>query len=477
MRSFSPNWHIDNWWPQQESNLHLPLRRGLLYPFNYGAAKPRIVPQVGAVIQRLMVKNPADLPITMTCGLFRRHPASTIKVRMSSHPGFIASSANIADAGTAQLQSRAPKTDDELAIQCVLDTATRSSTGILIYPALWITLTAFTGVASDLPWFTGLNAIGLILLALARLAVTHLMPVLMATRRRLGESLFTHLLQVNAFYWGCLTAASLFWTPVEPMAWVMLVSAVAFCAGGNTLLAINPALRASFPLAMMTPVVLAQLLDPGQRSIMLLALQAIFAVYLVKSSRLVSDDYWAARHAQRVSDQRTRELELASLTDGLTQTPNRTFFERQYAYEWARQCRHGGHVAVLILDLDHFKVINDTHGHPVGDICLQRVARALRQGVHRSCDFVARYGGEEFVILLPETDLDGAADVAERLLESIRQIHLECNGAVISLTASIGFAAMVPSSAHPAKGLVHLADKALYSAKAQGRDRARPGAP
>ncbi|RZL08519.1 MAG: GGDEF domain-containing protein [Rubrivivax sp.] len=391
---------------------------------------------------------------------------------MSSHTGSMPPSASFAAAGTPQLISRPPVTDDELAIRCTLDTAVRSSTGVFIYLAFWVTITLFAGVAEQLPWFTGLNAAALGLLAVARMVLKQLLPVLMTTHRRQAEWLFNNLMRANALYWGCLTGFCLYWPPLAPISVIMLVSTVGFCAGGNTMLAIHPALRYSYPLLMVVPVVVAEALNPSQYNVMLMLLQGIFAVYLVKSSRMVYDDYWAARHAQRLSDERARELEVASLTDGLTQLPNRLYFDRQYEYEWARQCRHGGHVAVLILDLDHFKRINDTHGHPVGDICLQRVAAALRDSVMRSCDFVARYGGEEFVVLLPETDQAGAADVAQRLLDSLRRIQLECNGMAIPLTGSIGYAAMVPTAGWNPKALIHQADKALYSAKAKGRDRA-----
>src|SRR5690606_32385162 len=138
-----------------------------------------------------------------------------------------------------------------------------------------------------------------------------------------------------------LTGACPVWPPLEPLAGIMLVTTVGFCAGGNTLLAVNPALRSSYPVAMMATLLVAEMISPSQRQVMLMALQVIVAIYLVKSSRLVHDDYWAGRRAQRLSEERARELELASLTDGLTQLPSRMYFDRQFTYEWARQCRHG----------------------------------------------------------------------------------------------------------------------------------------
>ncbi len=146
-------------------------------------------------------------------------------------------------------------------------------------------------------------------------------------------------------------------------------------------------------------------------------------------------------------------------------------FDRQLTHEWARQCRRGGHLSVLLVDLDHFKNINDSFGHPFGDTCLQAVAQALQEACGRSTDFVARYGGEEFVVLLPDTDASGAERVALQMLAQVRELVLRSEALEVRVTCSIGVATVTPRHDKRATDLVQRADNALYAAKHGGRNR------
>jgi diguanylate cyclase (GGDEF)-like protein len=123
---------------------------------------------------------------------------------------------------------------------------------------------------------------------------------------------------------------------------------------------------------------------------------------------------------------------------------------------------------VLVIDLDHFKRINDEHGHPVGDRCLIAVATTLQTGLNRAVDLAARYGGDEFVVLLTDTPALAAAEIAERLRIAVQSIELEHGGQRVPISCSIGVATLSPR-AIPNKptALVALADKALYRAKGQ----------
>lgn len=370
------------------------------------------------------------------------------------------------------LESQAPQSDEQLARRCVLDTAARSATGTFVYPAIWFTLVLATGTHDRWPLLAWLNVLGLGLLALLRMALNHRLEHLLTVRLRTTSWVFTVLTLLMAFYWGALTAWCMAHAPDETLSWVMLAATVGFCAGGNTMVGINPTLRLSYPGLMIAPVFLVEVLMPTASHLMMAALEGAFGIYLVRSSRVVHDDYWHMLQTQRLSDARARSLELASLTDGLTQIPNRPHFDRQFQYEWERQCRHGAPVSVMLVDLDHFKSINDTYGHPFGDACLQAVSQALSGSMGRSTDFVARYGGEEFVVLLAQTDGEGARVVAERLLQQVREISLSHQGAPVHITCSIGVASTVPHGSEPPAALVKRADDALYRAKHHGRNRA-----
>jgi diguanylate cyclase (GGDEF)-like protein len=181
---------------------------------------------------------------------------------------------------------------------------------------------------------------------------------------------------------------------------------------------------------------------------------------------------------QRVVD-RTRELEQAnrllaeaSRTDALTGLPNRRGFLEVVEHELERSARADRVCSVVMIDLDHFKEINDRHGHAVGDAVLQKAAALLRD-VLRAEDLVARWGGEEFIVLLAETSGDAAGLVAEKVRLALSSSTFEHDGVAERLTASFGVAEH--RHAQPLDLTIAAADRALYRAKAAGRDRVMVG--
>lgn len=159
--------------------------------------------------------------------------------------------------------------------------------------------------------------------------------------------------------------------------------------------------------------------------------------------------------------------------DGLTQIANRRHFDEHLQQEWLRLSRERHPLALILCDIDYFKNYNDTYGHQEGDDCLIEIAQTLKNSVKRPADLVARYGGEEFVLILPNTDCEGAMFVAEEIRTQVRKLKItHVNSAVSSyVTLSIGISSVVPSLQINAESLVAAADRALYAAKAQGRDR------
>lgn len=163
-------------------------------------------------------------------------------------------------------------------------------------------------------------------------------------------------------------------------------------------------------------------------------------------------------------------LEVLAHTDPLTQALNRRALTVRLVSEMDRARRYGAELSMLMVDLDHFKKINDTMGHLVGDDVLRELAQLLQESV-RSVDFVARYGGEEFVVVLPETQMPGATKFAERLRERIANTGFVSQHGGVRLTASIGVASYPTSEVHTVDDLFARADEALYRAKAEGRNR------
>ena len=171
-------------------------------------------------------------------------------------------------------------------------------------------------------------------------------------------------------------------------------------------------------------------------------------------------------HQERVASR----ANAAAATDALTGCANRRALEEQARVELAYAQRSGRACALVIADVDHFKRVNDTHGHTVGDALLVDVARVLRASV-RPGDLVARYGGEEFCVLLRDADATLATVAAERLCAALRALHFETNGTVVPVRASFGVAASAGGGPDAWDSLVRRADVALYAAKEQGRDR------
>jgi diguanylate cyclase (GGDEF)-like protein len=156
--------------------------------------------------------------------------------------------------------------------------------------------------------------------------------------------------------------------------------------------------------------------------------------------------------------------------DGLTGVLNKRYFLERLDADVAHARRYHQHLSLLLFDIDHFKAVNDTYGHPSGDHILRGVASVVTSAVRRE-DVFARYGGEEFGVLARSTDLSTAVDLAERLRRTVETGHFDAEGTVIPVTISVGVASLTQLPERTAAALVAAADEALYRAKAAGRNR------
>jgi diguanylate cyclase (GGDEF)-like protein len=162
-------------------------------------------------------------------------------------------------------------------------------------------------------------------------------------------------------------------------------------------------------------------------------------------------------------------IERMATTDGLTGLTNHRQFQQIFAAVAARAERYGRPVSLILTDIDHFKSVNDTYGHPVGDKVLRRVADVLRRSARRT-DVVARYGGEEFAVLMEETGRSGAVQIAERIRLAVEDEVFHCENGTFGCTLSLGIATFPQDAANKAR-LTECADQALYQAKRSGRNR------
>lgn len=180
---------------------------------------------------------------------------------------------------------------------------------------------------------------------------------------------------------------------------------------------------------------------------------------------------------RKAQEKRLREtnqiLQQLSLLDGLTGIANRRHFDQFLDQEWQRAIRRTAPLALIMIDIDYFKIYNDRYGHQMGDHCLQRVAQILRDNLLRSSDLVARYGGEEFAIVLPDTNQAGAMAVAEKLRVQVAAAGIPHAGSKAGavVTVSLGVGGRIPNPAYHPADLIAAVDHALYQAKRAGRNR------
>lgn len=171
----------------------------------------------------------------------------------------------------------------------------------------------------------------------------------------------------------------------------------------------------------------------------------------------------------RALEDEAKRLHDLSVTDGLTQVSNHRAFQERVTEEFRRAQRYDDPLALILIDVDHFKAVNDQLGHQAGDEVLRNFAASVRLAI-RETDFLARYGGEEFAVLLPKTHLAGALTVAERISQEVRRIKVGGDHG-LRITASFGISAYPNRSVSTPEQLVRTSDEAMYRAKREGRNK------
>lgn len=360
---------------------------------------------------------------------------------------------------------------EQLQIHALNDLTNRAKSGIMTYLFVWLLIAFSYDILNQHPSFFLINSLLLAAICIAR--VVHYVAMRKVTDENISfyyQWLVVSILAASA-HWGGMTAWIIYDPALAELQMLAMLILPAFGLGGACTLSISSEIRILYPTLMFVPCISVLVYQGGTDNMLVAALMTFSMLYIFSSSRSSHNDYWEAITNHMVAEERAELMEKLSTTDPLTQLKNRMYFDNEFAREWKRSSRLKCPLSVIMVDLDHFKRINDNFGHMFGDECLRQVSATIANEVMRPSDCVARYGGEEFVILLPNTDETGAAIIAERILKAVQNIKLKASGEAVTLTCSIGGATVVPNFREDRADLIRRADTALYHAKNGGRNQ------
>lgn len=359
--------------------------------------------------------------------------------------------------------------NEEMLFAANSDIKRRSVTGCFIYLLLW-----FANIIPDKLYVTSPEiclwaTVVFILLAAARVVLMAYFERIYRRSVLTWKLLFYPIIWSPALCWGLLCSLAMTLPLLEPFSMVIIITTAGLTGGGVTALLASRVLTIGLISCLLLPGLITAFVFEGSNS----SLGFVFGIYwlgMYSVTRIQHREYWRALHSSFVIKRYNTELERLNTLDGLTGLKNRSFFDNSLKKEIKAAARVQASISLLLIDIDHFKAINDRHGHLVGDECLRRLSVVLQRSVQRETDVVARYGGEEFAVILSGNDLDQALVVAERIRTAVEDIDPYHGEIKIAFTVSVGVASCIPSPGFKEVQLIEKADSALYKAKNSGRN-------
>jgi diguanylate cyclase (GGDEF)-like protein len=284
----------------------------------------------------------------------------------------------------------------------------------------------------------------------------------------LSKAFFFSVVMMTALTWGIALALVMRMEGELATQMLMIVCICGLCAGGVVAYIPNRWLSFSFNFAMTIPT-FTTLLIYGLNPFLAVMI-FLYATYMVSIAYRGNREYWKSLENELLLEIRSLEMERLSITDALTGLYNRRHFDEVLDREWKRSGRDKHTLSLILLDIDQFKIINDTYGHQAGDDYLRKTAALMISIFKRDHDTVARYGGEEFIVLLPGLDADQAFLLAERVRQEVESLTIDHQETKVRTTISAGIMSCIPDFQSRSDSIISGADKALYSAKQKGRN-------
>ncbi len=356
-------------------------------------------------------------------------------------------------------------------IASIQDLLTRSKSSAFSFLSCWLVVVVFGKLYLLHPQLSYLNIVLFALYGILGVTYRYIGIQYIETHPRKLFYLFFLLVAILSFHWGMLSAYVTYYIDYTVIRTPMLMMTIIIASLGiiNTPFSVSGGyVYLSF---LFFPTIVIAINNGTDESLLVALFYTLIMLALFKAIRITTSRYYTTLESQISLENKADFLHDISIKDPLTGLYNRLHLEKRFHKEWVHAVKSRSEIAVLMIDIDFFKLINDNHGHLAGDKCLIEVANEIKQFARRQGDIAARYGGEEFTLLLPQISKDYAVRVAEDLIVAIRQKHIEYDTQNIPITISIGLALSTPSEKSDHLDLLRSADEALYSAKRSGRDR------
>lgn len=350
-----------------------------------------------------------------------------------------------------------------------MDLLDRSVPGIAIYALLWPIIFAPVGFHHEQPVISWGFAIALACVSFFRLLHRFWTGKLYAFSSRYWRGIFALLSLSQALLWGGLFALSVINPAMQPVKILVMLAIGGMSSGAMIALTPRFWIAVSNVCLVFAPGILAALYFQQSYSIAILGV--IYCAYLILLGKRAHAEYMRAFQIEHQLEIQRKELERLNKIDPLTQIYNRGHFNTAFEFQWNSGIRREHAQSLLLIDIDHFKAVNDNYGHLFGDNCLRHVAEIIHCTAKRKTDLVARFGGEEFTVLLSDTSIKEAHSMAEVIRTQIENSPIKYKDTEVKITASIGVSCLIPHININPDQLINMADKALYQAKDSGRNR------
>lgn len=347
------------------------------------------------------------------------------------------------------------------------DLELRAIKGSYTYVLIWLVIAGWLGFYESNPAAFLIWSVALFLMGVSRSALAHFSNRMRPGFRDLWLYIFAFNAVAPALSYGVLLSLTMLNAGYQPLFEYLLMAVFALVSGGVINFAPHKAILLAFLAALIVPPTITSLFFAESRQLVGILLMIYSAFMFVQTNRL-NREYF-----QMIDQQ--EQLEKLNNEDVLTGIANRRYFEAALRKSWKVHMRAESRIGLLIIDIDHFKNVNDTHGHPTGDAVIKSVAQCIAQSCQRDTDEVARIGGEEFAVLVGFASEKSIKGLSEKIRSRVAALEVPFEEKHLQVTVSIGANLIAPKPKIDIDDLFRIADQHLYVAKENGRNQVVTG--